>query len=147
MQRAVARHCRATRIEDVVERGLLIGLAHRRLGGISDAADVAQETYLRWYKLAPSERQAIESPVAWCVRVAARLSLDIVRSAHHRHEHCVGSWLHDAMMEVERPARSSASDDPADVVTLDESVSLAMGVVLDVMTPAERVPFVLHEVF
>ena len=138
---------RTRSVEEVVDRGMLITLAHRRLGGAADAEDIVQETYLRWYRLTAAERQLIQSPVAWCVRVATRLSLDLLNSARRRHEHNLGSGLPDGAVASFDGDLASASIDPADVITLDESVSLAMLVVLESMTPAERVPFVLHDVF
>src|ERR1700744_3552392 len=114
---------RTRSVEEVVDRGMLITLAHRRLGGAADAEDIVQETYLRWYRLTAAERQLIQSPVAWCVRVATRLSLDLLNSARRRHEHNLGSGLPDGAVASFDADLASASIDPADVITLDESVS------------------------
>lgn len=134
------------RVECGVDRTLLINVAYRLLGSMADAEDVAQETYLRWYKLSQAEREAIRTPAAWCVRVASRVCLDILTSARHRREQYVGPWLPEPVpgQRIDEPRSSS---DPADLAAIDELVTMAMLVVLDSMTPAERVSFVLRDVF
>jgi RNA polymerase sigma-70 factor (ECF subfamily) len=128
------------------ERRGLIGLAYRMLGTVADAEDAVQETYVRWYRLTDDERAAIRNPAAWLTRVASRVCLDMLGSARARRESYVGEWLPEPV-----PAGSliaaSAPLDPLDRVTLDESVSTALLVVLESLTPAERVAFVLHDVF
>jgi RNA polymerase sigma-70 factor, ECF subfamily len=95
------------------------------------------------------QQDAIESPGAWLTTVASRICLDLLGSARARRERYVGEWIPEPLPEpAEWPAgRPGATADPADRVTLDESVSMAFLVVLDAMTPAERVAFVLHDVF
>ena len=95
------------------------------------------------------QRQAIESPGAWLMKVTSRLCLDILGSARFRRERYVGEWLPEPLPDHAEwvSHQPGAEDDPADRVTLDESVSMAFLVVLDSMTPAERVAFVLHDVF
>lgn len=132
------------------ERRQLINLAYRLLGSLADAEDVVQETYARWYAMSPQQQEAIESPGAWLMKVASRICLDVLRSARARRERYVGEWLPEPLPENtewinERP--SAATVDPADRVTLDESISMAFLVVLESMTPAERVAFILHDVF
>lgn len=134
------------RAECEVDRTLLINVAYRLLGSMADAEDVAQETYLRWYKLSGAERDAIRTPAAWCVRVATRICLDILTSARHRREQYVGPWLPEPV-PGQRINTPGVSTDPADLVVTDELVTMAMLVVLDSMTPAERVSFVLSDVF
>jgi RNA polymerase sigma factor (sigma-70 family) len=132
------------------ERRQLINLAYRMLGSLADAEDVVQETYARWYALAPAERDAVENPSAWLTTVAGRVCLNLLGSARVRRETYVGEWIPEPLPEPsEWITAGSAGNgvDPADRVTLDESVSMAFLVVFESMTPAERVAFVLHDVF
>jgi RNA polymerase sigma factor (sigma-70 family) len=132
------------------ERRQLINLAYRLLGSLSDAEDVVQETYARWYAMAQRQRAAIESPGAWLTKVASRICLNLLGSARARRETYVGEWIPEPLPErTEWINGWSAGNtaDPADRVTLDESIHMAFLVVLDSMTPAERVAFVLHDVF
>ncbi|WP_327011063.1 RNA polymerase sigma factor SigJ [Dactylosporangium sp. NBC_01737] len=126
------------------ERRQLMNLGYRLLGSLADAEDVVQETYARWYAMTAREQQAIESPGAWLMTVASRICLNLLGSARARRETYVGDWIPEPLPE---PGQWSAGADPADRVTLDESVTMAFLVVLDAMTPAERVAFVLHDVF
>jgi RNA polymerase sigma factor (sigma-70 family) len=128
------------------ERRRLINLAYRMLGSLAEAEDVVQETYARWYAMSAEQQDAIASPGGWLTTVASRICLDLLGSARARRERYVGEWLPEPLPEpAEWPGGSMA--DPADRVTLDESVSMAFLVVLESMTPAERVAFVLHDVF
>lgn len=131
------------------ERGALTNLAYRMLGSLAEAEDAVQEAYARWYTLSRPQRQAIESPGAWLTKVTGRVCLDVLGSARVRRERYVGEWLPEPLPDhaewVSHPP--AVADDPADRVTLDESISMAFLVVLDAMTPAERVAFVLHDVF
>ena len=132
------------------ERRRLINLGYRLLGSLADAEDVVQETYARWYAMSAREQQAIESPGAWLMTVASRICLNLLGSARARRETYVGDWIPEPLPEPTEwiTGRSGADGtDPADRVTLDESVTMAFLVVLDSMTPAERVAFVLHDVF
>ena len=98
--------------------------------------------------VAAQQQEAIESPGAWLTTVASRICLDVLGSARARRERYVGEWIPEPLPGPrgvdQRPARPA---DPADRVTLDESVSMAFLVVLESMTPAERVAFILHDVF
>ncbi|MEU8004289.1 RNA polymerase sigma factor SigJ [Catellatospora sp. NPDC049111] len=125
----------------MAERRQLINLAYRLLGSLAEAEDAVQETYARWYALSDEQRQAVESPGAWLTKVAGRICLDVLGSARARRERYVGEWIPEPL-----PGRGTTGD-PADRVTLDESVSMAFLVVLEAMTPAERVAFILHDVF
>jgi RNA polymerase sigma-70 factor (ECF subfamily) len=132
------------------ERRQLINLAYRLLGSLADAEDAVQETYTRWYAMARQQQEAIQSPGAWLTTVASRICLDLLGSARARRERYVGEWIPEPLPEPAewtggRPGGTPA--DPADRVTLDESVSMAFLVVLESMTPAERVALILHDVF
>jgi RNA polymerase sigma factor (sigma-70 family) len=132
------------------ERRQLLNLAYRLLGSLADAEDAVQETYARWYAMSREQQDGIENPGAWLTKVASRICLDLLGSARARRERYVGEWIPEPLPEPGEwmgsgPGGSPA--DPADRVTLDESVSMAFLVVLESMTPAERVAFVLHDVF
>lgn len=132
------------------ERRRLINLGYRLLGSLADAEDVVQETYARWYAMSEREQKAVESPGAWLMTVASRICLNLLGSARARRETYVGDWIPEPLPEpTEWMIGRSGADgtDPADRITLDESVTMAFLVVLDAMTPAERVAFVLHDVF
>ncbi|MEO3751906.1 RNA polymerase sigma factor SigJ [Streptomyces sp. B6B3] len=132
------------------ERRHLTGLAYRMLGSLAEAEDVVQETYARWYALPGHQREAINAPGGWLTTVASRICLNILGSARARRERYVGAWIPEPLPDhpdwsTARP--SAATADPADRVTLDESITMAFLVVLESMTPAQRVAFVLHDVF
>jgi RNA polymerase sigma factor (sigma-70 family) len=132
------------------ERRRMINLAYRLLGSLAEAEDVVQETYARWYAMSRGQQDAIESPGAWLTKVAGRICLDLLGSARARRERYVGAWIPEPLPEPTQwttGPTGSATADPADRVTLDESVSMAFLVVLESMTPAERVAFILHDVF
>lgn len=138
------------------EQRRLINLAYRMLGSLAEAEDVAQETYARWFAMSDDERTAIESPGAWLTTVASRICLTVLGSARVRRESYVGEWIPEPLADRAewqgertggRRVDPAGPVDPADRITLDESVNMALLVVLDSMTPAERVAFVLHDVF
>jgi len=132
----------------ISERRQLINVAYRLLGSLAEAEDAVQETYARWYALTPAQRDAIDSPGAWLTTVASRICLDQLGSARARRERYVGPWIPEPLPEpTEWVSGGGPPADPADRVTLDESVSMAFLVVLESMTPAERVAFILHDVF
>ncbi|ROQ97152.1 RNA polymerase sigma-70 factor (ECF subfamily) [Streptomyces sp. 2132.2] len=127
------------------ERRRLIAVAYRLLGSLADAEDAVQDAYARWYAMSAPQREAVETPGAWLTTVAARICLDLLGSARARRERYVGAWIPEPL-----PARTDWTGgpaDPADRVALHESVNMAFLVVLESMTPAERVAFVLHDVF
>ncbi|MEU6986697.1 RNA polymerase sigma factor SigJ [Streptomyces sp. NPDC046324] len=137
----------------VGERRQLINLAYRLLGSVAEAEDAIQETYARWYAMTRPQQQAVESPGAWLTTVAGRVCLDMLGSARARRERYVGAWIPEPVPDRTEWSSGRAGAgraepaDPADRITLDESVSMAFLVVLEAMTPAERVAFVLHDVF
>ncbi|WP_329055990.1 RNA polymerase sigma factor SigJ [Amycolatopsis sp. NBC_01488] len=124
----------------LTERPRLLGIAYRLLGSLSDAEDVVQEAYGRWYALPEPRRNAIERPGAWLTTVASRVCLDVLGSARVRRERYAGEWIPE-------PLPSDRLTDPAELLLLDESITMAFLVVCEAMTPAERVAFVLHDVF
>ena len=124
----------ATRVFDE-HRELLIGVAYRVLGRVSDAEDVVQEAWLRWAKVDPAE---VADPRSFLVRVTTRLAIDRLRRVKARRESYVGPWLPEPLL---------TGRDVAEDVALAESVSMAMLVVLETLSPLERAVFVLREAF
>ncbi|MEU3647395.1 RNA polymerase sigma factor SigJ [Lentzea sp. NPDC034063] len=125
------------------ERRHLINLGYRLLGSLAEAEDAVQEAYARWYALSGPKQDEIASPGAWLTTVTSRICLDLLGSARARRERYVGEWIPEPLPD---PAEGATAD-PADRVTLDESVSMAFLVALESMTPAQRVALVLHDVF
>ncbi|MFJ5114638.1 RNA polymerase sigma factor SigJ [Streptomyces sp. NPDC088551] len=128
------------------ERRQLINVAYRLLGSLAESEDAVQEAYARWYALPRSRRDEIVSPGAWLTTVTGRVCLDVLGSARARRERYVGAWLPDPLPDHTEWNHGPGTD-PADQLILDESVTMAFLVVLESMTPAERVAFVLHDVF
>ncbi|NED07064.1 sigma-70 family RNA polymerase sigma factor [Streptomyces sp. SID6648] len=131
------------------ERRQLINVAYRLLGSVAESEDAVQEAYTRWYALPRGRRDEIASPGAWLTTVTGRICLDVLGSARARRERYVGAWLPDPLPDRAEwgLGPSTGLADPADQMVLDESVTMAFLVVLESMTPAERVAFVLHDVF
>jgi RNA polymerase sigma-70 factor, ECF subfamily len=123
------------------DRAYLIDLAYRMLGDIGAAEDVIQEAFLRLDLVEPPGE--VQDPRGWLTVVTSRLCLDRIRSAHNRRERPSDTaWLDSAPSLGQQ-----AVVDPADRVTLDEDVSEALLILLQRLSPAERVSFVLHDVF
>ncbi|MFD2078534.1 RNA polymerase sigma-70 factor, ECF subfamily [Actinopolymorpha cephalotaxi] len=118
-------------------RPRLLGVAYSLLGSLDEAEDVVQDAWLRLTRTDPEKVDAIRDLTGWLVVTVSRLGVDALRSARRRREEYVGPWLPEPLV----------TGDPADRVTLDESMSLAMLVVLESLSPAERTSFVLHDVF
>ncbi|MFC9627331.1 RNA polymerase sigma factor SigJ [Streptomyces sp. NPDC056930] len=132
------------------ERRQLLNLAYRMLGSLADAEDVVQETCTRWYAMSRAQQEAVAYPGAWLTKVASRICLNLLGSARTRRETYVGEWIPEPLRDPAEwiaGAAGGAGVDPADRITLDESVTMAFLVVFESMTPAERVAFVLHDVF
>ncbi|MFF7379497.1 RNA polymerase sigma factor SigJ [Streptomyces massasporeus] len=134
------------------EQRQLINVAYRLLGSVTEAEDAVQDAYARWYALPRSRQEEILSPGAWLTTVTSRICLDLLGSARARRERYVGAWLPEPLPDRTEwgpagGAGPAGPTDPADQIVLDESVSVAFLVVLESMTPAERVAFVLHDVF
>jgi RNA polymerase sigma-70 factor (ECF subfamily) len=140
---AIADHLSTGRSFDDVwagDRGYLLGFASRMLGNQPEAEDVVQEAFSR---LALVELGEIDDVRGWLAVVVRRLCLDRIRSAHARREFVAGA----AFLDGQAPLRGQPVVDPAERVTLDDQVQLALAIVLDKLTPAERTAFVLHDVF
>lgn len=125
------------------ERRQLINLAYRLLGSLNDAEDAVQEASARWYALSRAQQDAVTNPGAWLHTVTSRICLDLLGSARVRRERYVGEWVPEPLPN---PSERAAGD-PVEQITLDESVSMAFLVVLESTSPAERVSFILHDVF
>ncbi len=119
----------------VAHRNLLFTVAYEMLGSAADAEDVLQETWLRWSEVDLDE---VRDERAYLVRITTRLSLNRLRTMGRRRESYVGPWLPEPLL---------IAPDVADDVELADSVSTAMLLVLETLTPTERAVFVLREVF
>ncbi len=118
-------------------RGLMFAVAYRMLGSIADAEDAVQDAWLRW---SAAPRADVLDPKAYLARVVTTTALNRLRSARARREAYVGPWLPE-------PLLTEAGPDASERAELAESVSVAMLVVLESLTPEERAVFVLREVF
>ncbi|MEV0013597.1 RNA polymerase sigma-70 factor [Streptomyces tendae] len=127
---------------DVFEehRPVLLGVAYRMLGRLADAEDVVQEAWLRW---SGADRSAVREPRGYLVRVTTRLAVDRLRQVKSRGETYVGPWLPEPCVTD----FGDAVPDTAERVVLADSVSLAVLVVLESLSPLERAVFVLREAF
>ncbi|MET9562983.1 RNA polymerase sigma-70 factor [Streptomyces tauricus] len=121
-------------------RPVLMGVAYRMLGRVADAEDVVQEAWLRW---SGGDRSDVREPRAYLVRVTTRLALDRLRQARARNEAYVGPWLPEPYVTD----YGDAVPDTAERAVLADSVSLAVLVVLESLSPLERAVFVLREAF
>ncbi|MFC9081684.1 RNA polymerase sigma-70 factor [Streptomyces sp. NPDC057062] len=121
-------------------RPVLMGVAYRMLGRVSDAEDVVQEAWLRWSR---ADRDAVRAPRGYLVRITTRLAVDRLRQAQARKESYVGPWL----PEPYATDFGDAVPDTAERAVLTDSVSLAVLVVLESLSPLERAVFVLREAF
>jgi len=121
--------------EDVADfephRKFLASLAYRMLGSVAEAEDVVQDAFLRWREV---DRAAIAEPRAYLARVVSRLCLDRMKSASHRREQYVGTWLPEPVIAA--PAQTLADD-----------LSIALLLALERLSPLERAAFLLHDVF
>ena len=116
-------------------RTLLFSVAYRILGSAADAEDVVQDA---WFKWSADDRSQIQDPKAYLARIVSNLSMERLRSTRHQRETYVGPWLPEPILTA-----AGADDDVVDA----ESVSIAMLVVLETLSPLERAVFVLKEVF
>src|SRR5438105_3494716 len=119
-------------------RAHLRSVAYRMLGSLSEADDAVQEA---WLRLNRSDTAAVTNLGGWLTTVVSRVALDALRARRARREDYVGSWLPEPVYDT------SAGGDPEQEALLADSVGLALLVVLDTLTPAERLAFVLHDMF
>ncbi len=119
----------------VAHRNLLFTIAYEMLGSAADAEDVVQETWLRWSGV---DLDSVREPRAYLVRITTRQALDRLRTLRRRKESYVGPWLPEPLLTTR---------DVAEDVELADTVSMAMLLVLETLTPTERAVFVLREVF
>jgi RNA polymerase sigma-70 factor (ECF subfamily) len=127
---------------DVFEehRPVLLGVAYRMLGRVADAEDIVQEAWLRW---SGADRAQVREPRAYLVRVTTRLAIDRLRQVKARNEAYVGPWLPEPYVTE----FGDTVPDTAERAVLADSVSLAVLVVLESLSPLERAVFVLREAF
>jgi RNA polymerase sigma-70 factor, ECF subfamily len=125
-------------------RAHLVGVAYRLTGTISDAEDAVQEAWLRLSTLDSNKRAAIRELRGWLTTVVGRICLDRLRSAAVRRESYVGPWLPEPVVTG---LGMPPSEDPLETVVRDEGVRMAALVLLDRLTPEQRVAFVLHDAF
>jgi RNA polymerase sigma-70 factor (TIGR02957 family) len=120
-------------------RPVAFAIAYRMLGSVSEAEDVVQEALLRLHG-ALEDGQRIQSPRAFLATITTRLAINELRSARARREHYVGEWLPE-------PIITDGGDDPAQQAEMADSLSLAMLVLLESLSPEQRAVLLLHDVF
>lgn len=118
------------------QRSKLVGLAYRITGSIAEAEDIVQETFLKW---ADADHKTIQSPYAWLMTVATRMSLDHLKSARVQREAYIGPWLPEPFI--------ADHETPESEHELDESITMALLVLLEQLSPGERASFILHDLF
>ena len=119
-------------------RPLLFSIAYRMLGGVADAEDAVQETYLRWHR-AQRGGEEIHTPKGWLTTTISRVCLDILGSARKQREQYIGPWLPEPIAGV--------TPDVAETTVDFDSLSTAFMVLLESLSPKERAVFLLHDVF
>ncbi|WAL63990.1 sigma-70 family RNA polymerase sigma factor [Amycolatopsis cynarae] len=125
-------------------RSHLVAVAYRLTGSVSDAEDAVQESWLRLSTLPDGKRDGIRDLKGWLTRVVGRICLDRLRSATARREQYVGQWLPEPIVT---PLTGQPGEDPLDIAVRDEGLRMAAMVVLDRLSPEQRVAFVLHDAF
>ena len=128
----------------VGERRHLLDVAFRLLGSSAESELAVDRCYAHWHRLTASERAAIPEPRVWLTREVSRLALDLLDSADTRRSQYPGEWLPEPVPHASAP---SARIDVEDRITLDDSLNMLLMVTLESLAPAERVAFILHDVF
>jgi RNA polymerase sigma factor (sigma-70 family) len=126
----------AERFEE--ERPQLRRIAYRMLGTVDDADDAVQEA---WIRLSRTDESSVENLSAWLTTVVSRVSLDMLRARRSRREDFVGSWMPEPIVAID------GGPSPEDEALIADGVGLALYVVLETLSPAERLAFVLHDMF
>ncbi|MEU6643390.1 sigma-70 family RNA polymerase sigma factor [Saccharomonospora sp. NPDC046836] len=126
------------------QRSHLIAVAYRLTGSLADSEDAVQEAWVRLRTLPAAKRDAIQELRAWLTTVVGRICLDRLRSATARREQYVGDWLPEPIIT---PLGGQPGEDPLDAVVREDGVRMAAMVVLDTLSPEQRVAFVLHDAF
>jgi RNA polymerase sigma factor (sigma-70 family) len=121
------------------QRPQLQAVAYRMLGSVSEAEDAVQEA---WLRLSRTDESSIENVGGWLTTVVGRVCIDMLRSRRSRREEYVGTWLPEPIV-----APDGGGGDPEQETLLGDAVGLALLVVLETLTPAERLAFVLHDMF
>jgi RNA polymerase sigma-70 factor (ECF subfamily) len=121
-----------------LHRAHLQAVAYRMLGSVSEAEDAVQEA---WLRLSRSDAESVMNLGGWLTTVVGRICIDVLRARRVRNEDYAGSWLPEPVVAIDD------SSDPAHEAELAESVGLAVLVVLETLTPGERLAFVLHDMF
>src|SRR5260370_2173605 len=119
-------------------RPQLEAVAYRMLGSVSEAEDALQEA---WLRLSRSDTGAVDNLGAWLTTVVGRVCLDMLRTRRTRREDYIGTWLPEPIVIVDD------APNPEEEAVIADSVSLALFVVLETLTPPERLAFVLHDMF
>jgi len=127
----------------------LIGLVYRITGSMAEAEDIVQETFLKW---ADTDHKNIESSRSWLAKIATRMALDYIKSARVKRVSYVGPWLPEPFVEHNRTQESVLdlschADGPENELELDESVSMALLLLLQELSSTERAAFILHDLF
>ena len=118
-------------------RRLLFSIAYRMLGSVADAEDILQDAFIRWQRASKTE---VKSPKAFLITVVSRLCISHLQSARARREEHVGEWLPE-------PLATGVENQPSRIVQVDESVSMALLLLLERLTPVERAVYLLQDIF
>ena len=118
-------------------RRLLFSIAYRMLGSVADAEDILQDAFIRWQRASKTE---VKSPKAFLITVVSRLCISHLQSARARREEYVGEWLPE-------PLATGVENQPSRIVQVDESVSMALLLLLERVTPVERAVYLLQDIF
>ncbi len=131
------------------QRARLLGISYRMTGSMADAEDIVQEAGIRWLD---SDHASIESPDAWLTTVVTRLALDQLKSARVQRTRYVGPWLPEPAVDGHPGASGlgvggGGQRSPEAAVELDESITMALLLLLECLTPTERAAYILHDLF